>query len=183
MKQSLFRARAEKVRELLISGASNSEILKKYPSISKTALSRQRKIAGLNPLKRGRKFGIIAESTRLRLKKVIELQSKGFSLTKIASIVGVSRQCLDQQINPEQHRARCAIRHALDYGKMTRPKKCDKCSKRSFVEAHHSDYSKPLEVIWLCLKCHGLNRKISFAISRLNRYLSEYGLSPVVVKF
>jgi len=30
---------------------------------------------------------------------------------------------------------------------------CETCGDM-FSQAHHSDYSKPLEVTWLCRKCH-----------------------------
>lgn len=47
-------------------------------------------------------------------------------------------------------------RHKLVYAvKMGRIKKlpCDECGDNK-SEAHHPDYSKPLEVIWLCRKHH-----------------------------
>lgn len=38
-------------------------------------------------------------------------------------------------------------------GKLT-DKICSVCGSVLNVQAHHPDYSKPLEVIWLCTPCH-----------------------------
>jgi len=51
-------------------------------------------------------------------------------------------------------RARQAVRHAIARGDLVRPKICSNCGLEKFVEGHHADYSKPLEVVWLCKKCH-----------------------------
>ena len=53
---------------------------------------------------------------------------------------------------PEKFRAYNKIRWALKSGKITR-RFCEVCgSKKS--QAHHEDYSKPLDVRWLCFRHH-----------------------------
>jgi hypothetical protein len=52
---------------------------------------------------------------------------------------------------PEKHRARVALNRAVMEGKVTKqPCHCGNPK----AEAHHDDYSKPLEVRWLCRKHH-----------------------------
>lgn len=55
--------------------------------------------------------------------------------------------------DPIKVRARFAVRYAVKVGKLTKLA-CFCGNKRS--QAHHPDYSKPLEVIWLCSKHHGV---------------------------
>ncbi len=39
--------------------------------------------------------------------------------------------------------------------KLKAPKICSKCGRSDLgIDGHHWDYSKPLEVEWLCDKCH-----------------------------
>jgi len=54
--------------------------------------------------------------------------------------------------NPERIKANQLVNNKLRYGKLTK-KPCAVCGKLK-VHAHHFDYSKPLEVIWLCPKHH-----------------------------
>ena len=57
--------------------------------------------------------------------------------------------------NPIKERARSAVAHALRAGRLQRPKKCSCCGRRGIaIEAHHPDYTKPLQVKWLCRICH-----------------------------
>ena len=40
---------------------------------------------------------------------------------------------------------------------------CEICGSKENLDKHHEDYSKPLEVMFLCRKCHKrLHRKIKF---------------------
>ena len=58
------------------------------------------------------------------------------------------------RLNPEKRKAIRIVRRALDAGKITRPFLCEICFKKCKPEGHHEDYSKPLEVNWLCTECH-----------------------------
>lgn len=46
------------------------------------------------------------------------------------------------------------VNDAIRYGKLIRPTQCSLCLSPTDIQAHHHDYSKPLEVIWLCRTCH-----------------------------
>ena len=52
------------------------------------------------------------------------------------------------------HQANSAVTVALRSGKLV-PQPCERCGSTEHVHAHHEDYSKPLEVMWLCRRCHG----------------------------
>jgi len=54
--------------------------------------------------------------------------------------------------NPEKYKAHTLVNNAVRDGKLTRLP-CERCSNPD-SHAHHEDYNKPLEVIWLCAACH-----------------------------
>ena len=56
--------------------------------------------------------------------------------------------------NPEKRRVHDRTMYAVETGKLIRPNQCSKCSKECKPHAHHEDYTKPLDVIWLCSQCH-----------------------------
>jgi hypothetical protein len=59
---------------------------------------------------------------------------------------------------PEKVRARHKVRNAVRDGRLTKPDRCEDCGRSSStreLHAHHDDYSKPMEVRWLCPSCHG----------------------------
>lgn len=51
--------------------------------------------------------------------------------------------------------AQRTLRYYIETGRMIRPLKCEECgcSGRKIEAAHH-DYSRPLDVRWLCKSCH-----------------------------
>lgn len=53
--------------------------------------------------------------------------------------------------------ANAAVDTAVRAGRLKRPEACSACGqKASRIHGHHHDYSKPLEVQWLCPRCHKL---------------------------
>ena len=46
------------------------------------------------------------------------------------------------------------LKCAIERGEIIRPDNCSRCNIKSDIIGHHEDYSRPLEVIWLCYKCH-----------------------------
>jgi ribosomal protein S27AE len=56
--------------------------------------------------------------------------------------------------NPEKQNARYLVAKNVRLGILIKPTNCSKCKDISKIEAHHNDYSKPIEVIWVCKKCH-----------------------------
>jgi rubrerythrin len=48
--------------------------------------------------------------------------------------------------------------------RIVKPKYCSACGKTGLIHGHHPDYSKPLEVVWLCPKCHTMAHRFSDAI-------------------
>lgn len=59
-----------------------------------------------------------------------------------------------KELHPERRAAHVAVGNAISAG-LLKAKPCERCYYAVGVHAHHEDYSKPLEVIWLCKKCHG----------------------------
>jgi hypothetical protein len=62
---------------------------------------------------------------------------------------------------PEKVAAHVAVMVEVRSGQMCPPDYCEGCFGSAPLEAHHPDYSKPLNVEWLCKKCHTeIHRKV-----------------------
>ena len=55
---------------------------------------------------------------------------------------------------PKRSSARYSVQNAVRDGKLMKPENCSKCNASGNIHGHHSDYNKPLEVIWFCESCH-----------------------------
>ena len=54
--------------------------------------------------------------------------------------------------------ARGRLRDAVRYGRIVKPKRCSRCGAETearMLHGHHAKgYDRPLDVEWLCIKCH-----------------------------
>lgn len=69
---------------------------------------------------------------------------------------------LYRERHPEKAKAHAAVAYALSTGKLHR-RGCEFCGSRA--QAHHEDYSKPLDVRWLCKQHHDEQHR---ALTRVN---------------
>lgn len=68
---------------------------------------------------------------------------------------------------PEKTAAQKTLNEAVRSGRIVRPEACEECGQtpprnrlgRSSIQGHHDDYSKPLEVRWLCQPCHNRHHR------------------------
>lgn len=59
--------------------------------------------------------------------------------------------------NPTHANASRVVDAAVKAGVIQKPSRCSGCGchdEESRITAHHYDYTKPLDVVWVCSKCH-----------------------------
>lgn len=56
--------------------------------------------------------------------------------------------------DPRKIHAMQMAKMALRYGFIKKPDVCSDCGMPKRILAHHPDYSKPIDVVWLCHLCH-----------------------------
>jgi hypothetical protein len=64
------------------------------------------------------------------------------------------RQSKHRLVAPDANRARQILKNAVNRGLIRRCTRCESCGAAGQTSGHHSDYSRPLFVTWLCLSCH-----------------------------
>lgn len=91
-----------------------------------------------------------------RNKESISLKAKEYA-SKPEVKSRIAERFREYRKEPEfafKERARSAVNHAIRDGKLVNPNRCSICLSVGYSEAHHDDYSKELDVIWVCKQCH-----------------------------
>jgi hypothetical protein len=86
--------------------------------------------------------------------------------------------------NKHKRAAHDKVSKALSSGRLVKPEACQSCGAScARIEGHHKDYSKPLEVEWLCDPCHSdAHRKVVVPADfrpRKSRWASRAGKDGV----
>ena len=59
--------------------------------------------------------------------------------------------------NPDKVKAYSVVSNSIRDEKLIKPEHCSCCGNKTAsinLHAHHHDYSKPLDITWLCITCH-----------------------------
>lgn len=87
-------------------------------------------------------------------KKVSEFNRKFRELRPEVAVANNKRY---KERYPEKIEARRITKAALLRGELAKPDHCERClepKEPRQLDGHHEDYSKPLEVRWVCRQCH-----------------------------
>lgn len=100
-------------------------------------------------------------------KKYINLEVENNRQKRYGKKTGYKSQKLNKIKYPEKYKARNDIHNAVLLGKVLVPEKCQDCGNKTKLQAHHEDYSKPLDVKWLCIKCHNWLHHNSISVDKV----------------
>ncbi|WP_371378824.1 hypothetical protein [Sporomusa aerivorans] len=126
------------------------------------------------------------EFNRNRTTKRREWKKKHVNKTKInkknREIKRLSLKQRRQTIEGYQ-KSHNAFTRAVKSGKIVRPDICQVCGTADKVIGHHCDYTKPLNVVWLCNACHGLyhssENELGLKVKSAVNLLFEIGLKGI----
>jgi hypothetical protein len=58
-------------------------------------------------------------------------------------------------LNQDKRKAHVLVGNAVRDGRLSKPTKCQICGEEHHrIHGHHEDYTRPLDVVWVCPPCH-----------------------------
>jgi hypothetical protein len=88
---------------------------------------------------------VMMERARCRLKQKVRRSIYGPTPLNRAAVQAWSLR------NPQKRKAQYAASNAVRDGRLARKTACEHCGASGVrIQKHHPDYSKPLDVLWLC---------------------------------
>tara|TARA_R110000868_G_scaffold364743_1_gene627616 strand:+ start:520 stop:1044 length:525 start_codon:yes stop_codon:yes gene_type:complete len=148
----------------------------------KTGVRRYCRECGKKTNQKYRKENFIAiQAYRNRTKEYHNKQNREYRKTeKYRQIIATSYRKHKEAYQPKQI-ARRAVYSAIRAGRLKRLP-CSVCGNPK-SQGHHEDYSKPLDVVWLCVKHHKeLHSERGYA-EKLASYLKQAGGQPATAEY
>lgn len=71
----------------------------------------------------------------------------------------VAKERIKRQSTPGYLAAHNGLKRAVWNGTVKRPLRCERCNSKGKIHGHHDDYTKPLDVMWLCPICHSARHR------------------------
>lgn len=66
-----------------------------------------------------------------------------------------------QARNPEKRKCHLSVASAIANGTLVKSESCQSCgTSDGRIHGHHPDYTKPLDVMWLCAACHSRQHRL-----------------------
>ena len=94
-----------------------------------------------------------------KIREYSRLYARKYCKTEHGKVVVSEASRVWKLNNREKIKCHYQIRQAIRRGEIVKPNVCLLCKKVTKLNAHHKDYSKPLEVIWICHFCHKKEHK------------------------
>lgn len=76
-----------------------------------------------------------------------------YAQTEQGRLAGNKSKAAYAKRNPEKIKAHSKVLYHIRAGNLV-PQPCEQCGTENNIHAHHDDYSKPLNVRWLCVVHH-----------------------------
>lgn len=97
---------------------------------------------------------------RMRLQRDAHRRAaaKAYMLTDRGKEVGKKARARFVAMSPEKRAAHVILNNAVRDRRVFKPKQCSRCLAHPpsrQLHGHHHDYTKPLDVEWICTVCHG----------------------------
>ena len=90
-----------------------------------------------------------------KAERALAMLARGMFQSDIAKELGITRQYVSMIASPLKCYARQMVGNAIRSGQLVPPTDCSSCGSTGNVHGHHSNYMEPLNVTWLCSRCHG----------------------------
>jgi len=111
-------------------------------------------------------------NTRLRHKRYLETEAGKASMARAREKWLLA--------NAEKRACHVILNNAVRDGRLVKPEACQICAATECrIEGHHYDYARPLDVTWVCRKCHTeIHRQEDERLIALQKAAGEFDPTP-----